>query len=103
VLLCDEPTSALDVSLVATALNLLGRLRRELDMAVLFVTHDLSAARVVADRIAVMTAGRVVEQGPADAVVARPVHAYTRALLDAAPRPGRRRTGALPHPLEATG
>jgi peptide/nickel transport system ATP-binding protein len=95
VLLCDEPTSALDVSLVATALNLLGRLRRELDMAVLFVTHDLAAARVVADRVAVMTAGKVVEQGPAEAVVGSPTHPYTRALLEAAPRQGRRRTGVV--------
>ena len=93
VLLCDEPTSALDVSLVATVLNLIGRLRRELDMAVLFVTHDLAAARVVADRVAVMTRGRIVEQGPAQQVVDHPAHDYTRALLDAAPRPGRRRTG----------
>jgi peptide/nickel transport system ATP-binding protein len=103
VLLCDEPTSALDVSLVATALNLIGRLRRELDMAVLFVTHDLSAARVVADEIAVMTAGHIVERGPAEDVVGRPTHPYTRALLDAAPRPGRRRTGSLSHTLEAAG
>lgn len=93
VLLCDEPTSALDVSLVATVLNLLGRLRRELDMAVLFVTHDLAAARVAADRIAVMTKGRIVEEGPAERVVGAPTHPYTRALLDAAPRPGRRRAG----------
>ncbi|WP_127781971.1 ABC transporter ATP-binding protein [Rhodococcus sp. X156] len=96
VLLCDEPTSALDVSLVATVLNLLGRLRRELDMAVLFVTHDLAAARVAADRIAVMTKGRIVEEGDAEQVVDAPSHPYTRALLDAAPRPGRRRTGTLP-------
>ncbi len=65
VLLCDEPTSALDVSLAATVLNLLGRIRRELGMAMLFVTHDLGAARVVADRIAVMYLGRIVEVGPA--------------------------------------
>ncbi|MBC7373243.1 MAG: ABC transporter ATP-binding protein [Frankiales bacterium] len=94
VLLCDEPTSALDVSLVATVLNLIGRLRRELDMAVLFVTHDLAAARVTADRIAVMTQGRIVEHGPAEQVVDAPVHSYTKGLLDAAPRPGRRRGAA---------
>ena len=78
VLLCDEPTSALDVSLAATALNLLGRLRRELGMSVLFVTHDLAAARVVADRIAVMYLGRIVEVGPAEEIAADPrasVHA----------------------------
>jgi peptide/nickel transport system ATP-binding protein len=87
-LLCDEPTSALDVSLAATALNLIGRLRRELGMAVLFVTHDLAAARLVADRIAVMYLGRIVECGPADELIARPRHPYTRALLRAVPEPG---------------
>ncbi|MDQ1723870.1 MAG: peptide/nickel transport system ATP-binding protein ddpF [Frankiaceae bacterium] len=85
VLLCDEPTSALDVSLVATVLNLLGRLRRELDMAMLFVTHDLSAARLVADRIAVMYLGRIVELGPADDIVSAPAHPYTAALLASVP------------------
>jgi peptide/nickel transport system ATP-binding protein len=85
VLLCDEPTSALDVSLAAVVLNLVTRLRRELGMAVLFVTHDLSVARVVADRIAVMYLGRVVELGPAEEVVARPRHPYTRALVQAVP------------------
>jgi peptide/nickel transport system ATP-binding protein len=86
-LLCDEPTSALDVSLAATALNLIGRLRRELGMSVLFVTHDLSAARVVADRIAVMYLGRIVEFGPAEEVCAAPVHPYTRSLLASVPGP----------------
>ena len=81
VLLCDEPTSALDVSLAATVLNLLGRIRRELGMAMLFVTHDLGAARVVADRIAVMYLGRIVEVGPSEEISAAPVHPYTRSLL----------------------
>jgi peptide/nickel transport system ATP-binding protein len=88
VLLCDEPTSALDVSLAATVLNLLGRLRRELGMATLFVTHDLGAARVVADRIAVMYLGQIVEVGPADMITSSPVHPYTRALLSAVPGAG---------------
>ena len=88
-LLCDEPTRALDVSLAATALNLIGRLRRELGMSVLFVTHDLSAARVVADRIAVMYLGRIVEFGPAEDVCAAPVHPYTRSLLESVPGPDR--------------
>jgi peptide/nickel transport system ATP-binding protein len=85
VLLCDEPTSALDVSLAATVLNLIGRLRRELGMAVVFVTHDLAAARVVADRIAVMYLGRIVEVGPAEQICGSPVHPYTRALLSTVP------------------
>jgi peptide/nickel transport system ATP-binding protein len=89
VLLCDEPTSALDVSLAASVLNLIGDLRRTLDMSVVFVTHDLSVARVVADRIAVMYLGRVVEIGPADDVINNPVHPYTRALVDSIPDLGR--------------
>jgi peptide/nickel transport system ATP-binding protein len=90
VLLCDEPTSALDVSLAATVLNLIGRLRRQLDMAVLFVTHDLAAARMVADRIAVMYLGHIVETGPADELCQRPTHPYTKALLAAVPDRDRR-------------
>ncbi|MCG7288388.1 ABC transporter ATP-binding protein [Cellulomonas sp. ACRRI] len=91
VLLCDEPTSALDVSLAATVLNLIGRLRRELGMSVLFVTHDLAAARIVADRVAVMREGRIVEIGPTDDVCERPQHEYTRTLLGAIPGPQHRR------------
>ena len=89
VLLCDEPTSALDVSLAATVLNLIGRLRRELDMAVLFVTHDLAAARIVADRIAVMYLGQIIESGPSEDISAKPAHPYTKALLGAVPDFGR--------------
>ncbi|MHA3022768.1 dipeptide ABC transporter ATP-binding protein [Mycobacterium sp. BMJ-28] len=89
VLLCDEPTSALDVSLAASVLNLIGDLRRTLDMSVVFVTHDLSVARVVADRIAVMYLGRIVEVGPAEQVIGDPTHPYTRALVDSIPDLGR--------------
>jgi peptide/nickel transport system ATP-binding protein len=89
VLLCDEPTSALDVSLAASVLNLIGDLRRSLDMSVVFVTHDLSVARVVADRIAVLYLGRIVEIGPADRVIGDPAHPYTQALVDAIPDLGR--------------
>ncbi len=89
VLLCDEPTSALDVSLAASVLNLIGDLRRTLDMSVVFVTHDLSVARVVADRIAVMYVGRIVEIGPAEQVIGAPAHPYTQALVDSIPDLGR--------------
>ncbi|PRC42650.1 peptide ABC transporter ATP-binding protein, partial [Mycobacterium sp. ITM-2017-0098] len=89
VLLCDEPTSALDVSLAASVLNLIGDLRRTLDMSVVFVTHDLSVARVIADRIAVMYLGRIVELGPAEEVIGAPAHPYTRALVDSIPDLGR--------------
>jgi peptide/nickel transport system ATP-binding protein len=87
--LCDEPTSALDVSLAASVLNLIAELRQSLDMSVVFVTHDLSVARVVADRVAVMYLGRIVEIGPADDVIARPAHPYTQALVDSIPDLGR--------------
>jgi peptide/nickel transport system ATP-binding protein len=85
-LLCDEPISALDVSLAATTLNLLGSLRRRLGMAMLFVTHDLAAARIIADRIAILQAGVLVEDGDPDTLIAAPRHAYTRALIAAMPR-----------------
>jgi peptide/nickel transport system ATP-binding protein len=89
ILLCDEPTSALDVSLAASVLNLISDLRRNLDMSVVFVTHDLSVARVVADRIAVMYLGRIVEVGPAEQVIGQPAHPYTQALVDSIPDLGR--------------
>ena len=85
-LLCDEPISALDVSLAATTLNLLGDLRRRLGMAMLFVTHDLAAARIIADRIAVLQFGELVEDGDPDILIAAPKADYTRALIAAMPR-----------------
>jgi peptide/nickel transport system ATP-binding protein len=103
VLLCDEPTSALDVSLAATVLNLIGRLRRELGVAILFVTHDLAAARMVGDRIAVMYLGRIVEIGNADELCSAPIHPYTKALLDTVPEVGRvhvRLKGEPANPIE---
>jgi peptide/nickel transport system ATP-binding protein len=84
-LLCDEPISALDASLAATVLNLLGQLRRELGFAMVFVTHDLAAARLIADRIVVMSEGRIVEQGPPELVVGQPSQPYTRTLLASVP------------------
>lgn len=85
VLLCDEPLSALDVSLAAATLNLLGDIRRRLGMAMLFVTHDLAAARIVADRIAVLQSGELVEEGDPDTLIAVPKVAYTRSLIAAMP------------------
>ena len=88
VLLCDEPTSALDVSVAASVLNLINQMRRDLGIAVMFVTHDLAVARIVGDRIAVMYLGRIVEVGRAEDVIARPQHPYTRNLVAAVPRAG---------------
>jgi peptide/nickel transport system ATP-binding protein len=85
VLLCDEPTSALDASLAKSVLALIRDLRARIGMTVLFVTHDLAVARLMGDRIAVMRAGRVVEIGPAEQVIAAPTEEYTRTLLTAVP------------------
>jgi peptide/nickel transport system ATP-binding protein len=87
VILCDEVVSALDVSVQAQVLSLLERLASERGTALLFVTHDLAVARSLADRVAVMRGGCIVEIGSADAIFERPAHEYTRSLLDAAPRP----------------
>ncbi len=86
VLLCDEPISAMDVSLAAQTLNLLGQLRRDLGMAMVFVTHDLAAARIIADRIVVLAQGRIVEDGAAEDVVARPTSMQAQELIAATPR-----------------
>jgi peptide/nickel transport system ATP-binding protein len=87
-LILDEPTSALDVSVQAQILNLLADLRREHGLAYLFISHNLSVVGYLADRVAVMREGRILESGSAERIFNRPEHDYTRLLLDSAP--GRR-------------
>jgi ABC-type glutathione transport system ATPase component len=84
-IVADEPVSALDMLVQAQILNLLDDLRRELGIALLFISHDLGVVRHVADRAAVMHRGEIVEQGPANEVLRHPEHAYTKALLAAHP------------------
>jgi len=86
-ILCDEPTSALDVSVQAQILNLLQDLKRDLGLTYLFVSHNLAVVDYIADRVAVMCRGRVVEVGETRAVVSDPIHPYTKALLSAVPEP----------------
>ena len=84
-LIADEPTTALDVTVQAQILQLLKRLQRDADLGLLFITHDLGVVRQIADRIVVMYAGSVVEEGPVDAVLDNPRHPYTTGLLSARP------------------
>jgi oligopeptide/dipeptide ABC transporter ATP-binding protein len=101
----DEPLSALDVSIGSQVLNLLRDLQRAHGLAYLFISHDLAVVNHLADRVAVLYLGRLVELAPRADLFARPSHPYTRALLDAAPRIGRRRArgsalrGEMPSPM----
>ena len=85
-IVCDEPTSAVDVSVQAQILNLLEELQRELGLAYLFITHNIGVVEYVADQVAVMQGGCIVEQGRAEAVLQCPRLAYTQTLLAAVPR-----------------
>ncbi len=107
-LIADEPTTALDVTTQANILELIAELRAELGMAVMFITHDLGVVAEIADEVAVMYLGRVVERGSVDDIFYRPQHPYTLALLHSIPKLGARRArrqrlaaieGMVPHPL----
>jgi oligopeptide/dipeptide ABC transporter ATP-binding protein len=102
----DEPVSALDVSIQSQVLNLLGELKRELDLTYLFVAHDLAVVGYISDRVAVMYLGKIVELAPAQELLSRPLHPYTTALLAAVPKPQVRRRqastvikGDVPNPM----
>jgi oligopeptide/dipeptide ABC transporter ATP-binding protein len=106
-LVADEPVSMLDVSIRAEILNLLLRLREQHSITMIYITHDLASAAYIADRVAVMYLGRIVEIGPADTVLGDPRHPYTRSLMSVipVPNPRRRRTrmvlqGETPDPID---
>jgi oligopeptide/dipeptide ABC transporter ATP-binding protein len=96
--ICDEPTAALDLSVQAQILNLLKDIQQDFKASYLYISHDLLTVRYLADRIAVMYLGRVLETGPTEEVFQQPMHPYTQALLDSAPKSGE--IGKLPEPLQ---
>jgi oligopeptide/dipeptide ABC transporter ATP-binding protein len=96
VLIADEPTTALDVTVQQQILELLAHLRRELGLALIFITHDLAVVSELADRLVVMYAGRIVEEGPVREVLRRPRHPYTEGLLRASPRLRTRKLEPIP-------
>src|SRR5690606_24739620 len=98
-LIADEPTTALDVTIQAQILQLIRQLQEEMDMGVIFITHDMGVVAEVADRVLVMYRGDKVEEGPSDDIFAAPAHAYTRALLSAVPRLGSMRGTDEPAPF----
>ncbi|NOS71940.1 MAG: dipeptide ABC transporter ATP-binding protein [Verrucomicrobia bacterium] len=108
-IIADEPVSALDVSIQAQIINLLAKLSREMQLTLVFISHDLSVVKHISDRIAVMYLGRIVEIGPAAQVFEQPLHPYTKALVSAVPIPDPERekqrqrvilTGDPPSPLD---
>ncbi len=107
IVVADEPVSALDVSIQAQVINLMQDLQQEFGLSYIFIAHDLSVVRHISDRIAVMYFGKIVEMGPADEIYSHPQHAYSKTLLEAAPRPdpsNRRFRGArIPRDLPTPG
>ena len=102
-LIADEPTTALDVTVQAQILSLLKEIREKTGLTVLLISHDLAVVAELADRVAVMYAGRLVEEAPVKELFSSPLHPYTKALLAALPRPGERRLSAIPGRVPSPG
>ena len=102
IMICDEPVSALDVSIQAQVLNILRELQQEMQLTMLFITHDISVVRYISDRIGIMYLGTIVEEAPTDLLFEQVAHPYTQALFSAVPGQQRKRIvlkGEIPSPL----